>query len=378
MAVSDGISPTTEELPDGRSDPLEPNTGSGADAFDPFYERFARWFPGVLMPRVSLPLALALAYYALHGLVIGTGAAAFYPELLALIIFVVPTLIYLATSMFHELSQQMDSRVGTDRAPVYRTRMKQLLGDRGFLLTAALLGLANPAAAMSLGLEMAGTGQYLVVLTGYSLAGAFCGLALWGVIGIVRTIRVYVREDQPRYDATAPDRCGGMLFMGRAISTFGMLALIGSVLISSYMLLAESQIHSDFGHDKERWETVLLWSFVALPYVLSLYVLIAPTFELHGGLHSYGVAEDRNIEDILTGLEAELEEAGADRNRLEALRFRRDEARERREMIYAMSTWPFSLDTHLKYVLVVALNGVLTFSSASSGRLGKFIAGLGP
>ena len=401
-----------------RNGPGEPAAGSAAGVFDPFYERLARRLPDALMPKVSLPLAVALAYYTVHRLVFKESwAAALYPELLALVIFVIPLLVYLATGMFDELFEQMNNRVSTGRPPAYRATLARHLSDRRFLLATAVFGLASVAVATVLGIRLDTPSQTYVVTAGYFLAGALCGLALWGIIGIVHTIRVYVREDRPRYDVTAPDGCGGMLFLGRAITKFGILAMIGGVLVSSYLLLADSQVHvsngpppaesqvhvsngpppaesqvhvsngpppeesqvnGEDGHIAEDWEVILLWGLVAVPYIFSALVLLAPTFEIHYGLHAYKVDEDRRIEDILKGLEAEIRKAGADVEQLQALHFRRDDTRERRRMLYAMSSWPFSLDTHLKYAVLVALNGALTLFSASSGRLKQILSALVP
>lgn len=359
-----------------KNGPVKRAAESTADDFDPFYERLARRFPNVLIPKVSLPLAMALAYYGLHRAVVpGSGAAALYPELLALVIFVIPLLVYLATGMFDELSEQMNNRVDTGRRPAFRATLARLLSDRHFGLAAAFSGLVSVAAAKALGLDLDTTSQLLVVAGGYFLAGALAGLALWGIIGIVRTIRVYVREDRPRYDVTAPDGCGGMLFLGRAITKFGILAMIGGVLVSSYLLLAEGQVHGGKGHSAGSWEVILLWSLVAVPYIFSALVLLAPTFQLHHALHAHRVNEDQRIEKVLKGLEAEIKEAGADVDRLKALHFRRDDTRARRKMLYAMSSWPFSLDTHLKYALLVVLNGAWTLFSVSDSRLGEFIKG---
>ena len=354
------------------NEPEEPAAGNVADVFDPFYERLARHLPDILIPRVSLPLAMALAYLTMHRVVVGGGEKALYPALLALIIFVLPLFLYLATAMFDDLAGQMDNRAGTGRAPAYRATRARLLSDRRFLLAAALFGLACVAAAMALGLNFNTPVKEFVVAAGYFLAGSLWGLALWGIIGIVRTIRFYVREDRPRYDVTAPDGCGGMLFLGRAVTTFGILSLIGGTLISSYLLLAEGQAHGGEGHAPEGWETILLWSWVALPYAFSALVLLAPTFEIHAGLHAYRVREERRIEDTLARLETELEEAGGDAGQLRDLRLRRDDARERRRMLYAMSSWPFSANTHLKYALLAAVNSLVTFSSAGNSSLAEF------
>ena len=178
---------------------------------------------------------------------------------------------------------------------------------------------------------------------------------------------------RPHYDVTAPDGCGGILFLGRAITAFGILTLIGGVLISSYLLLAEGQAHGGQGHDAADWEIILLWIWVALPYALSALVLLAPTFEIHAGLHAHKVDVDRSLEEILKGLEADIVKAGADVQQLKALHFRRDDARERRKMLHAMSSWPFDFKTNLIYTLFVALNALWSTFGLSNGDFAKSI-----
>lgn len=370
MGRAGKVGPDNKGPPNG---PDKPAAGSVADVFDPFYERLARHLPDILIPKVSIPLAMALAYLTLHLLVVGGGEKALYPAQLALIIFVIPLLVYLATATFDDLAGQMDNRVSTGHAPAYRATLARLLSDRRFLLAAVLFGVACVASALALGLNLDTLGQMFVVAAGYFLAGSLSGMALWGIIGIVRTIRFYVREDRPRYDVTAPDGRGGMLFLGRGITTIGILTLIGGTLIASYLLLAEGQAHGSEGHTPEGWETILLWSWVGLPFAFSALVLLAPTFEIHRDLHAYMVREDRRIEDTLVRLETELQEAVGDLGQLQALRLSRDDTRERRKMLYAMSSWPFSVDTYLKYALLVAVNGLATLSSASDSSLVKLV-----
>ena len=363
MGMAGKASPSIEGR---RNGPGEPAAGSGTDDFDPFYERLARRLPNALMPRVSLPLAVALAYYTLHRLVVpGTGEVALYPELLALVIFVIPSLLYLAMATFRELADQMDNRVGTGRPPAYRAAFQRLMGDRRLLLTAAVFGSALVAVGIALGIEgHLDIKSVFVISVGYFLVGFLCGLASLGFIGIVLAIRVYVREDQPRFDVTAPDGCGGMLFLGRAITYIGILTLIGGVLISSYTLLTEAAFGTSVRDTPWGPQAILLWTWVALAYALSVLVLLAPAIEIHRGLHAYKVDEDRRIEEDLARLEKALGNAGLHLDRLQALRLHRDDAIERRRMLYTMSSWPFSIKTNLKYAVLVALNGALSLVSA--------------
>lgn len=368
--------------------------------FNPFFERIAAKAPDWLLPKVSLPFLLATGYYLLHRLVFEGSELKLYPLLLAAIIFVVPVLVYLSTGIFREMLGQLDNRVGTGEAPAYPENLKDLLSDQHFLVTAVLFGGASTATARWMGLDVDSPVQSLTIGFGHFVAGAACGVAVWGVIGIVRTINAYVRHDQPRFDFTAPDGCGGMLFLGRAVTTFAIIALIGGVLVSSYILLAESALHSNSlasqaianaalpavsvgeasqplsdaalpgdsdGHSDihlaTRLEAAMLWVWVIAPYVLATMVLLVPTFEIHNGLHAYKVREDHKIDAKLAQLDGAFNSEVGGADALKSLRVQHNWASDLRKMLYDMSTWPFSVNTHLKFALLMALNGLATFST---------------
>ena len=357
--------------------------------FNPFFERIAAKAPDWLLPKVSLPFLLATGYYLLHRLVFAGSELKLYPLLLAAIIFVVPVLVYLSTGIFREMLGQLDNRVGTGEAPAYPENLKDLLSDQHFLVTAVLFGGASTATARWMSLDVDSPVQALTIGFGHFVAGAACGVAVWGVIGIVRTINAYVRHDHPRFDFTAPDGCGGMLFLGRAVTTFAIITLVGGVLVSSYILLAESALHSNSlasqvianaalpgdsdGHSEihlaTRLEAAMLWVWVVAPYVLATMVLLVPTFEIHNGLHAYKVREDHKVDAELAQLDSafNLEAGGADA--LKSLRIQHTRASDQRKMLYDMSTWPFSVNTHLKFALLMALNGLATFSTIQNGSV---------
>lgn len=355
-------------------------TGAGAAVeFNPFFERIAAAAPAAIIPKVSLPFLLAGAYYLLHSLIFAGSTLNLYPQLLAAIIFLVPVLIYLATAVFRELMNQMDNRVGTGKAPTYPAELARLLTDRNFLIAAVLFGIGNTATAWGIGLKPDGPGQAVTLAIGYFLAGMVCGVAVWGAVGIVRTIHTYVRHDRPHFDFTAPDGCGGMLFLGRAVTTFSIIAIIGGVLVTSYILLADSAVHSASlvgggTHHASDLEIVILWTGVAAPYALAIMMLLAPTFEIHSALHAYKVREDQKTEAELAELDAAFEAKASDAEALKSLRIRHTRASERRVMLYGMSTWPFSLDTHLKFALLMGLNGAATLFSAKDGSLSTLAA----
>ncbi len=378
--------------------------GKSAGEFNPFYERIAAAAPAWVLPKFSFPLLLAAGYYLLHRQAFAGSEQKLYPELLAAIIFVIPVLVYIATGLFKGIFAQMNNRVGSGNPPTYGATLVHLLSDRKFLFACILGGGANLIAAKGMGLELEGVGQTVTIGIGFFLAGAASGVAVWGVIGIVQTIRTYVRDDRPRYDFTAPDRCGGMLFMGRAVTSFGIIALFGGVLITTYVLFANAALHINMdashlladaapaasqaeaalpgdgnGHSGPHYaspaEQVMFWIWIVVPYLLSTTVLLAPTIAIHNGLHAYKISEDQKIEAELAYLDAKFKTEAVGADALQSLRIQHTRASDSRKTLFGMSTWPFSLKNRLNFSVLMILNGLWTLSRTQTDSEETLFAG---
>lgn len=392
-----------------------PAAGKSADEFNPFYERIAAAAPEWVLPKFSLPLLLAVGYYLLHRQAFAGSELKLYPELLAAIIFVIPVLVYIATGLFRGIFGQMDNRVGSGRAPTYGKELGRLLSDRKFLIASLAFGAANLFTARGMGLELENAWQTVTIGIGFFLAGAACGVAVWGVYGIVQTIRTYVHDDRPRYDFTAPDGCGGMLFLGRAVTSFGIIALFGGVLITTYILFANAALHVNLdmgagqllgdaapasaqaetalpGHSSDHsdghsegdsdlhmaspLEQVMFWIWIAVPYLLSTTVLLAPTIAIHNGLHAYKVSEDQKIEAELADMDAAFKTGTGGADALQSLRIQHTRASDRRKTLFSMSTWPFSLKNRLNFSVLVVVNALWTLSRTQAGDDEPLFAGI--
>ncbi len=95
-----------------------------------------------------------------------------------------------------------------------------------------------------------------------------------------RSLR-FAKEAGDTFDYTAPDRCGGVQFIGEGLVVFSSVTLIVGVMISVYVRAFPWTHH---GTGRARF---LQWIWIALPYALSLLVLIWPAVPLNDALRRY-------------------------------------------------------------------------------------------
>ena len=185
------------------------------------------------------------------------------------------------------------------------------------------------ASAPPLGLNLAST--YL----GFLAVGFVCGMAAWGIYGVWATIRTAMREEFD-VDYTAPDRCGGTLFLGEAFVKFAGVTLVMGVLIAVYIL------YSPWARADEGWVRGLMGFWIVFPFVMSLVVLLGPSAEVNRVLREHKVGEGQALQDRLVVQRARIDDTTLGAADREALRGDYQHQTKLRAELYTMRTWPYS------------------------------------
>ena len=326
--------------------------------FLPFYDRVIIRFPVHVIGKLLVSALLGLIFLAAHYISIGNKVLSDWSWFLSVLISTAMLCLYYATHTLRTIFPEMDLRLRPDGDDVYMTPLKRILSDRNFILAGLFFGLLNCGFGYSFGLPYVKGLAVFTILGGYYLAGFVCGMAAFGIYGVLVTINAFSRKAKRSLDFTSPDRCGGTLFLGEALVVFSSVTLIVGVMISVYILKA------DWTRDNTWWVTSLKWFWVAFPYVMSLIALIAPAVAIKKELREYKMEQESVLQGQLTELRKRLENNRRDATERKALREDYEFRTSMRKDLHRMRTWPYGLGSNLKYLTVFVANFYASVDSA--------------
>lgn len=338
---------------------------SAPQEFRPFYERRRNGQPMSISKRVGVALLFGGGFVVLYYLAAGIDLFREYTWMVGVMLLAAPLCLYGATSALRKLLPHLDRRIPQGTEARHRAVLFRLLTDRRLAAAGLLFSVLNVAMGMAFDPPIvaatAGVATYYVALF---VLGFVCGMAAYGIFGVVRTIEAYFTSPNILIDFTAPDRCGGLRVLGQAIVKFAAVTLVMGVLIALYITLPE------WGRQDESMTIRLLMaSWLALPFVLSLIVLLWPALAAHEWLMEYREKRGYEMQRHLTSIRDELTEGNVSPEERQALQARYDYHDALRSELFRMRTWPFSIAHGAEYVSFFVANGFLSipgFSKMSS------------
>lgn len=328
---------------------------------------FVRWLPATasgLLTKVGFSLTFGLAFLLLHyaaGVI--SGRQADWSWLLAMLLVVASLCVFYATHVLWNLFEEMTYRLGGDDS--FLSRARAFLTDRRFVCMGFVFGFANCAFGASFGIpEQYESLAFVTILLGYFGAGFVCGLGLCGIYGVLLAVSGFARaltSPPPGalgLDYRAPDRCGGISFVGEAVTAFASVTLITGIMISVYILT-------------ESWSTLAgsEWSWrksvwIGWPYLATAIVFLGPIAEIHVVLRQYKRKVDRFLQmDLATSLRESMD-PGVDKAQREVLHARLSQLTELRSDLHRMRTWPVGWVLGLKGLVVAGANLALSIATA--------------
>ena len=326
--------------------------------FEPFYEKLG--MPN--LGRTTRPWVNALllggGFAALHLSVLDTFTSTDTSLVLAALIAVTPMLLHIGSRRVIAVADELEARFGQAEAIHYLDLLRRHLPDRLFLGVACAVGIVNVLFGHLFGPPYEAVGPRTTILFGYFLAGFVNGVPLAGIIGLYFVFNQLAPALRGKLNYSAPDRAGGISFIGSAIANLAGCILCAGVLGSVYIVATEWTNKSNY------WVHALIWAWIMVPYLTALAVLTLNARGLHRLLvdHKHCSAKRiaQEIEETLCHLQQPdlSPEARTDfREHVSFLLALQSD-------LYAMHTWPYRAGTTMAMLVVLVPNVSATLASS--------------
>jgi hypothetical protein len=251
--------------------------------------------------------------------------------------------LYYATSTLQNLVMEAEARLPASSRHLYMKPLQSWLSDRKFVIAGAAFGVLNCIMGYSFGLRPSPLPGKITIYFGYFVVGFVSGMAAYGVTGVYGFVHGFVRAE-PQLDYQDPDKCGGTSFLGSALVKFSVLNLVMGVMISIYIEFAPWTNHDG----KHPAVHVLMWAWIAFPYLVSLAHILGPGAALHALLQSYKTRTQREVAAEVKRIRASLQMQNGNNK---ALREDLDYQLKLQAELYRMNTWPFSFASIVHFAL---------------------------
>jgi hypothetical protein len=313
--------------------------------FLPFFERLLIRFPGYnMVGEVLVSMFLGLAFLAAHYMSIGNKVFVDWSWFLSVVITNGMLCLYYGMYTFRNLLTEMEMRLRPDGNEVYMISLKRILSDRHFVLAGLFFGILTCWVEYSFGLPYSDGHAELTILMGFFLGGFVHGLPALAIYGIFVSIGEFSRKAKRSFDFTSLDRCVGTQFLGEALVKFSLLFLLAGVMISI------SIMKSKWLGENTEWIRMLKYLWIVLPYVFSLFALIAPAVPINKELRQYKMEQDIVLQNSLAEIRKQLKENQLDAAKRMDLREDYKFQQSVREDLHRMRTWPYGMDANLQYL----------------------------
>jgi hypothetical protein len=319
--------------------------------FHPFYWRVVSTSRRPVMAQVCFAVILGLAFLVPH--LVTTGKAMFedLSWMVAGLIVAAVLLLCYATSILLGLIAEADTRVSSQFRHLYLDPLQFWLSDTKFILAGIFFGTLNCVMGGAFGVPYTAVSSKVTIFFGFFLVGFVAGMAAYGLAGVFGFMRGFVRA-QPALDYRDPDRCAGMSFFGEGLVKFSVLNLVMGVMISMYIVFAP------WTHRGQLLVQILMWAWIAFPFIVSFAHLLGPGSVVHALLARYKKKMYAAIAADVRSTREKLSAANADTRGLrEELEYNLKLQNE----IYGMKTWPFSPASIAHFAIAFWVNAIPAF-----------------
>lgn len=325
----------------------------GQTVFNPFYERIANLLGWRIIGKLLISLLAGLLFFIPYYSYVGIKALHNWSWFLGLVISCALMFLFFATATLCSLFPHWKTHLGPRQTEIFQKPLNKTLSDRNILLAGISFGLLNMLMGYCFGVPSTDHLESALLLFGYFLAGFACGMPAYGIYGVLVTIDTFTRHGKLHFDYTAPDRCGGMSFMGIALVKFSIVTLLEGVLIASYILLV------DWTNADNGWVQLLMWGWIIFPFILSLLVLLVPSADINKMLINYRYQKEQELQQRCSLLQKQIENLPPQGDNKEVLRNEYDFLCQRREEAHELRTWPFNPSATTAFVGVFVSNLLL-------------------
>lgn len=325
--------------------------------FSPFYEKIPKFFGIGILGKLVISGLLGSSFLLAHLLSIKKHITSDWSWFLGLLITVAMLCLYYATIVLRNLLSEM-TIISAPNCYHYYLTFKRKLSDKNFIKAGLFFGFINCGFGYAFGIPYNQFSAVITIFYGFFLAGIVCGMAVWGIYGILVLIIDFAQKSNFKIDFTSPDCCGGTSFFGEALVVFASVTLIVGMMISTYILKTNwARIGSTW------WIVILKWFWIAFPYAMSLIVIIVPSIAINKVLKEYKKSEDAILRKKLEDIFKRLEDKQIYSEERQELRNDSIFQQKIRDNLHKMRTWPFNLNSNLKYFSVLVANLYASFTT---------------
>lgn len=342
----------------------EPTPKTNLAEFEPFYDRIALHLERLLhvphpLSKVLISAGLGFTVFMLQRLSIGHQIYRNSGWMLALLISCAVLFQYYATATFRKALPEIKARLNEGNATSLIKYVNDVLSDWNFVKAGLFFGALNTLMGIAFGLPSDYRGFWPAATSygGFFIAGFVCGIPVWGIYGVWRVFETFAKDQSLKVSYTAHDDRGGMEFVGDALVRFATVTLTEGVLIAWYIW------HMQWLRRPNPYVNVVYVFWVAWPFILSTFALIAPCIALHQRLERAKHEEDDRLQDKIREVEGQIDNATS--GQMEPLLKKHEYYKERRAVLDRMRTWPYRYSSSIKYGGIVMVNLLVVIKNVS-------------
>jgi hypothetical protein len=321
-------------------------------AFHPFYWRIVSTSRRPVLAQLRFAVVLGLAFLVPH--LVTTGKAMFddLSWMVGVMIASAMLLLFYATSTLLGVIAEADTRVSSQSRHSYLDPLQFSLSDGKFIFAGIFFGALNCVMGHAFGVHYAAVSSKVTIFFGFFLVGFVAGMAAYGLAGVFGFMHGFVQA-QPALDYRDPDRCAGTSFLGQALVKFSVLNLVMGVMISVYIVFAP------WTHRSQVLVRILMWAWIAFPFIVSFAHLLGPGSVVHVLLQRY---KKKMYAVIAAEVRSTREKLNADHGDTRALREELEYNLKLQNEIYRLRTWPFSLASTAHFAIAFCVDAIPAFA----------------
>lgn len=241
----------------------------------PFYERILKNFPIPYYITAFLVMVPNFFIHQLLGRIFVVNTFGDFSWFLPLMSGVILILVVWATEHLKWFTEQLYPAFGIedDHTPV--EIISYYLSDKTMIKYGLFFGLLNSGLGLFYGIWYEHTLLFISLLYQIFFVGFIAGLAISGIIGILRVIRYLVSKEVSEVNFNCPDNCAGMVNIGNSLLKFSLVSLLAGILIA-YYIFNTPWAHRD-------WLVVMyfMYAWMGFPHIAAISVLFVPFRNIH-------------------------------------------------------------------------------------------------
>jgi len=325
----------------------------------PFYQRLLRLIPIPNFVSAFLIMTPSFIIHYLIGLSFGVNTLADFSWFLPFMSGAILILLIWATGHLKSFALQLYPAFGIDvgdQKPLEIIRHH--LSDKTMLKFGLLFGSLNVSLGSFYGVWYKEIILNISLIYQIFLVGFIAGLAISGIVSILKAIRYLKSSDVTDIHLNCPDNCGGMVRIGNSLLKFSLVSLIAGILIAYYIY--------NTPWSNQDWTVVryFMYAWMGFPHVAAITVLFIPFYDIHLMLtekkNKTMVRLYEQLEQIRQKLlSSSAQDVEPDVGRFDVLSTKHDILRSMYEEVENVNDWPTNPRARTSYAFIYISSLVL-------------------